>query len=249
MTRPPAPSPSATALNLVIPPYTAVESLADAPPLGSFFLLEVDESVDGWSVVESLREAPWVPLVLVQRSAYVPPALLTALQGLRGTPAFIWRRPDDGLPINVLAQDAVRGRPAPDPDQVACWVGARIGRVELASSLVVAMASPPPRSILARLSPAGRWLERRLRSISPLTPTDWRETFHLATAAGNTRLTTAQAAQRLGCDIWTLRRRLERLAGVTTDQYRLLAGWEWFLEAVVRKWSMTGERREVRGER
>jgi hypothetical protein len=61
--------------------------------------------------------------------------------------------------------------------------------------------------------------------------------FHLTTAAGNTRLTTAQAAQRLECDIWTLRRRLERLAGVTTDQYRQLAGWEWFLEAVVRKWS------------
>jgi hypothetical protein len=223
---------------MVRPPYVTVEPRTPVPPLGSVYMLEVDDLADGLEVADSLQACPWVPLVLVQRSAHVPAGLLEALQGLRGTPAFVWRRPDDGLPINVLAQDAVRGRPAPDADQVAGWVAHRAGRPELASSLAVAMASRPPRGVLARFSPSARWLARRLRGFSSLTATDWREVFHLTTAAGNTRLTTAQAAQRLECDMWTLRRRLERLGGVTTDQYRLLAGWEWFLEAVVRKWSM-----------
>jgi hypothetical protein len=166
---------------------------------------------------------------------------MAALEHLPGTPAFVWRRAEDGLPLVVLAQDAVRSRPAPDADQAAHWVAARCGRAELAQSLVLAMGSRPRRGLLARLSPAGRWTSRRLRTLSPLMPDDWRDAFHLATAAGNTRVTTAQAAQRLGVDIWTLRRRLDRLAGVTADQYRQLAGWEWLLEAVVRKWVVSRE--------
>ena len=58
--------------------------------------------------------------------------------------------------------------------------------------------------------------------------------FHLATGAGNVRMTSAQAAERMGLDLWTLRRRLQELAGVTSDQYREYAGWEWFVEAVLR---------------
>ena len=38
----------------------------------------------------------------------------------------------------------------------------------------------------------------------------------------------------MGLDLWTLRRRLQQLAGVTSDQYREYAGWEWFVESVLR---------------
>jgi len=64
--------------------------------------------------------------------------------------------------------------------------------------------------------------------------TEWREVFHLATGAGNLKLTSAQAAERMGLDLWTLRRRLQHLAGITPDQYRDYAGWEWFVESVLR---------------
>ncbi len=239
MNRPPAPSPRVHPLGLVTPPYTDVGGQVASPPLGSFFVVELAQRPDLAMVVEAARQAPWVPVVMVQRAGGAPAALDAALQGLRGTPAFVWRRADDAVPMAVLGQDAVRGRPAPDADQVAGWIASRAGRPDLAASLVLALASRPPQGLLARLSPGDRWLARRLRAVSPLTATDWRETFHLATGAGNTRLTTAQAAARLQCDVWTLRRRVERLAGATPEQYRMLAGWEWFVEAVMRKWGIT----------
>lgn len=239
MHRPPAPSPWVHPIGLVTPPYADVGVRVAAPALGSFYVVELAQVQDPAEVVEAARQAPWVPFVMVQRSGgEVPAALDAALQGLQGTPAFVWRRSDDAVPIAVLGQDAVRGRPAPDADQVAAWVASRAGRPELAATLVLALASRPPRGLLARLSQGDRWLARRLRAVSPLTAADWRETFHLATGAGNTRLTTAQAAARLQCDIWTLRRRVERLAGATAEQYRMLAGWEWFVEAVMRKWGI-----------
>jgi hypothetical protein len=213
-----------------------LEAVSATPPLGSFCLVDLDggaAAVD--ALIDPLHKAPWVPVVVVQRSGKLSADVLHALEAVPGVPAFVLKRPDESLPLTILGQDAVRGRPPVDADRAAAYVANRAGRPNLAPSLTVAMAMPPRQGFFARFSAGSRWLARQLRGLSPLTAADWRDVFYLATAAGNTHFTTADAAERLRLDVWTIRRRLDRLAGITTDQYRLLAGWEWFLEAVVRR--------------
>lgn len=239
VTRPPIPVPANAALQLVAPPYATFEAVTSGAPLGSFAVLELDGAVAVEEQLTALKHLPWVPVVVVQRiGTRLTPELLRDLEGVPGMPAFVVKRPEEGLPLTLLGQDAIRSRPQVDPDRAAAWVAARVGRPNLVPSLTVAMSSPVRQGWKARLSPSGRWLARRLRTISLLTANDWNDVLEFAAVAGHARFTTAEAAAQLGIDVWTMRRRLERLAEITTEQYRSLAGWEWFLEAVVRRWAI-----------
>lgn len=242
--RPPIPVPANAALQLVAPPYATFEAVTSAAPLGSFAVLELEGAAAIDEQLTALRHLPWVPVVVVQRAGTrLTPELLRDLEAVPGMPAFVVKRPEEGLPLNVLGQDAIRSRPQVDADRAAAWVAARVDRPNLVPSLTVAMSSPIRQGWVARLSPSGRWLARRLRTISPLTASDWHDVLRFAAIAGHARFTTAEAAERLGIDVWTMRRRLERLADITTEQYRSLAGWEWFLEAVVRRWAVGSSQR------
>jgi hypothetical protein len=220
-------------LRVVMPPYSVLEPVPDALPLGSIFILDVDRDAAAIRGVGGvLRRAPWVPLLVVTRASVTNPDALRELDGVPGTPAFLVRRPEDGLSVAALAQQAVCSRRPADPEQVAAYVAARLRRPSVAMPMTIAMSAPTRG--LARVAFGVRWLAGRLNSLGDLAATEWREVFHLATGAGNPRLSSAQAAARMGLDLWTLRRRLQHLAGVTSAQYRDYAGWEWFVEAVLR---------------
>lgn len=235
--RPPIPIPAGPALQLVAPPYGGFDVPRPDAPLGSFVVLDLEGASAVDVLLAPLRDMPWVPLVVVQRQGTrLSPELLRELNDVPGMPAYVLKRPDEGLSLAQLGQDAIRARLPLDVDRAAAWIAARMSRPNLAPSLTVAMSAPERQGWLARLSPAGRWLASRLKALGPLTAGDWRDVYRFAEVISSAgRFTIAEAAEQMGIDVWTMRRRLERLAGITLEQYRSLAGWEWFLEAVVRK--------------
>jgi len=233
MISPPVPAEIDPPLRVAMPPYTTLDVVPPVMPLGSFFILDVDKDASAIRGVSStLRRAPWAPLLVVTRAPAGNPDVLHELNGVPGSPAFLVRRTHEGLPLASQAQHAMLSRRPADAEQVAGYVAARLWRPSLAMPMTIAMSAPPRG--LARVAFGVRWLAGRLSSVGDLDVTEWREVFHLATGAGNLKLTSAQAAERMGLDLWTLRRRLQHLAGVTPDQYREYAGWEWFVESVLR---------------
>ncbi len=233
MIAPPIPAEFDPPLRLALPPYLVLRPLTGEPPIGSILVLDADRRGPVLSSVgNALRSAPWAPVVVVTRSRGTDPDVLRVLEGVQGMPAFLVRRADD-TPLTALVLDAVRVRQPVHPDQVAAFVAARLRRPGITMPLSIALDAPPRG--LARVTLGVRWLAGRLNTVSDLTAADWSEVFHLAASAGGHRLTAAQAADRVALDLWTLRRRLEQLAGVSVDQYRENAGWEWFVESVLRK--------------
>jgi hypothetical protein len=220
-------------LRVAMPPYAALEPVPGVLRLGSMFILDLDSGANGIRGVSStLRSAPWAPLLVVTRASATDPEVLRELDDVPGTPAFLVRRPDEGHSLAALAQHAVCSRRPADPEQVAAYVASRLRRPSIAMPMTIAMSAPPRG--LARVAFGVRWLAGRLSSLGDLDASEWRDVFHLATGAGNLRLSSTQASQRMGLDLWTLRRRLQHLAGATSDQYREYAGWEWFVESVLR---------------
>lgn len=136
------------------------------------------------------------------------------------------------MPLASLAQHAVCSRTPVDPEQVAAYVASRLRRPSISMPMTIAMSAPIRG--LARVAFGVRWLAGRLTSLGDLDASAWRDVFNLASGAGDLRFSTAQAAERLGLDLWTLRRRLGELGSVTLEQYREYAGWEWFVESVLR---------------
>ncbi len=233
MIAPPLPAEIDPPLRVALPPYTALETVPPVLPLGGIFILDVDKDASALrGVTSTLRRAPWAPLLMVTRAPGTDPAVLQELEGIPGSPAFLVRRAEDGLSLPGLVQHSMCSRRPADPEQVAAYVASRLRRPSIAMPMTIAMSAPPRG--LARVAFGVRWLAGRLSSLGDLEAAEWREVFHLATGAGHPRLTGAQAAERMGLDLWTLRHRLRHLAGVTSDQYREYAGWEWFVESVLR---------------
>jgi hypothetical protein len=233
MVTPPVPAELDPPLWISTPPYAVVEPVPGVPPLGSIFILDVDLGTGAIRGVSgTVRRAPWAPLLVVTRASPADPEVLRELEGVPGSPAFLVRRPDEGIPLGSLARQAVCSRRPIDPEQLAAYIASRLRRPSIAMPMTIAMSAPTRG--LARVAFGVRWLAGRLNSLGDLDASEWRDVFHLAAGAGNLRLSSAQAAERMGLDLWTLRRRLERLAGATLDQYREYAGWEWFVESVLR---------------
>ena len=233
MITPPVPADHDSPLRIATPPYTALEPVAGVPSLGSIFILDVDIDAGAMRGVSNiLRRAPWAPLLVVTRVSRTDPEVLRELEGVPGSPAFLVRRPDEGSALAPVAQHAVRSRRPADPEMVAAYVASRLRRPSISMPMTIAMSAPTRG--LARVAFGVRWLAGRLNALGDLDASEWRDVFHLATGAGNLRLSSAQAAERMGLDLWTLRRRLQDLAGATSDQYRDYAGWEWFVESVLR---------------
>src|SRR6187551_2841128 len=105
MISPPVPAEIDPPLRVAMPPYTALEPVPPVMPLGSIFILDVDKDANAIRGVSStLRRAPWAPLLVVTRAAAGNPDVLRELDGVPGSPAFLVRRPEEGLPLASQAQ-------------------------------------------------------------------------------------------------------------------------------------------------
>ena len=84
-------------------------------------------------------------------------------------------------------------------------------------------------------------LWRRVKELGPLTASDWRNLGVLARTCPDSELSQERLALLCGWDVRTWRRRAERLVGSIWTQYRQLAGWEWLLEAALRRTGLVRE--------
>ena len=170
MISPPVPAEIDPPLRVAMPPYTALEPVPPVMPLGSIFILDVDKDASAIRGVSStLRRAPWAPLLVVTRAPAGNPDVLQELDGVPGSPAFLVRRPDEGLPLASQAQHAVLSRRPADPEQVAGYVAspasAAIDRHADDDCHVGTAARPRPRGVRRALAGGTPQFPRRPRGI------------------------------------------------------------------------------------
>lgn len=221
-------------LRLLTPPYRRITwGSGEAPPLGAIAIAEAS-SVRRvtYELAPLVGRAPWCIPCLIVTAASAEPAVLSALHDVPGRPAFVSGPvADDLLPALVLA--AVRDRPAPSGLHLAEYAVRRTGRVEfrpLLAGLLAAAAEDTGRPIPVRT------LRDRLRRFGPLGPRCWRTLGTLCRVAATMGGSGLEVlAWRAGVSPRSLRSWIRRYLGASLQDFRLNAGWEWVLEAALRR--------------
>jgi hypothetical protein len=225
---------------LLAPPYQHDHALAEPPPLGSIAIAVADSARRVAEELEPfLFRAPWCIPCLVISDATAAPDVLAAIHRLPGQPAFI-REPPSRTLLPGLALAAARHRAPPTGAMLADYVARRTGCAALRSTLatlLAAAAEEPAASVVPV-----RTLRDRLRRLGPLTPRCWRTIGTLsriaATASGSG---VDGLAWRAGVCPRSLRSWSRRYLALSLREFRRYAGWEWVLEAALRKAGLVAE--------
>ncbi len=221
-------------LPLLEPPYHDVAPIIGRPPaLGAIAVARVD-GPRGLSteLANLLDQAPWTVPCVVLRPATVTPSILQRVWELPGQPAFIvLGQPGDRvLPTGLLT--AIASRPAPPTSLLVAYVVRRTGSVILGQSLDQIWSARDRASDTT----ADRTIRYRLRRLSDFGRHDWIRIRRLIRAKVEGRnLTVEQRAQLVGTEARTLRSWIARYLGTTMKTFRMMAGWEWILEAALRR--------------
>jgi hypothetical protein len=222
------------------------------PALGSALVCNLAADVVGLAEAYLTHsQSPWCPILAV-----VPPRLHIDSRVLEAFEP----RPGALVPIvshwiNLEADPsplrrAVIGRALPTSSMLAEYVRHRTGRRDLGHSLEVCLAS----GLMSDGAVRGyhrSTLGRHLRDFGPLKPRDWIaighvvQTLYLGLLQG--ARTVEGAALRVGVDPRTLRRRLHRYCACDYGQSRVRLGWEWILEAALRRFGYIGSHALPRG--
>ena len=196
------------------------------PPLGSILLADLAERP---ATAEELRSlfalAPWCPVcVLLHSSAErrrVPRSpRMCSVSSLEG----------GGGASSILA--AVRDRPRPAPMEMAEWLADRARcaalRAPLATLFGRAMTSN------SRTGLGSTWSDTPVTPLGVWAGSLWQDVARLADLAANREAMARLLGRRNPAGAQALRS-IEELLGVTEDEFRERAGWEWVLEAAVRR--------------
>jgi len=214
-------------LYVTAPPFMHVRRLGEGrPPLGSILLADL---ADRPATAEELRSlfalAPWCPVcVLLHSSAErrrVPRSpRMCSVSSLEG----------GGGASSILA--AVRDRPRPAPMEMAEWLADRARcaalRAPLATLFGRAMTSN------SRTGLGSTWSETPVTPLGVWAGSLWQDVARLADLAANREAMARLLARRNPAGAQALRS-IEELLGVTEDEFRERAGWEWVLESAVRR--------------
>ena len=214
-------------LYVTAPPFMHVRRLGEGrPPLGSILLADLAERP---ATAEELRGlfalAPWCPVcVLLHSSAErrrVPRSpRMCSVSSLEG----------GGGASSILA--AVRDRPRPAPMEMAEWLADRARcaalRAPLATLFGRAMTSN------SRTGLGSTWSDTPVTPLGVWAGSLWQDVARLADLAANREAMARLLGRRNPAGAQALRS-IEELLGVTEDEFRERAGWEWVLEAAVRR--------------
>lgn len=213
-------------LYVTAPPFLHVRRLEEGrPPLGAILLADL---ADRPATSEELRAlfalAPWCPVCVLLRTTSERRRLprsprMCSVSSLEG-----------GGAGSILA--AVRQRPRPAPMEFAEWLADRARCMGLRSPLATLFGralSGAPSSVLraawadAPITPLGRW-----------PGSAWQDVARLADLAANREAMGRLLVRRSTAADLAVRSMAE-LLGATEDEFRERAGWEWVLEAAVRR--------------
>lgn len=222
-------------LRLLCPPYRRVTWGTDAaPPLGAIAIADASSVRQmTYELTPLVRRAPWCVPCLVVTAATADPSVLAALHEVPGRPAFVsGPAADDLLPRLVVA--GVRDRPTPTGAELADYVAMRTGRLELRAALAGLLATGPADQPRRAIPP--RTLRDRLHRLGPFGPRCWRTVGTLcriaATMSGSG---VGILALRAGVGPRSLRSWVRRYLALSLQEFRLIVGWEWVLEAALRQ--------------
>lgn len=221
-------------VRLLYPPYDRYCWPSEGtPPFGAVAVCEARSSglVSGF-FGPLVARAPWCVPCIITCPASAEASVIQAIRSLPGQIAFVDYIEDDRWPIGTIL-GAVRDRPPPSGAVLAEFVALRTGtnlEWELAALLgdqrLEASARPIP----------DRTLRERLSRFGSLSPRAWRAVGTLCRVASAARGDPMTAiAWRAGVEVRTLRLWARWYLGTSLAEYRQRVGWEWVLEAALRK--------------
>jgi hypothetical protein len=218
---------SRLSLYVTAPPFMHVRRLGDGrPPLGSILLADV---CDRPATAEELRDlftlAPWCPVCVLLRSTAerrrIPrsPRMcsVSALVGGGGAASIL---------------EAVRDRPRPAPMEMAEWLADRVRapgiKTPLATLFGRAMSSYDHTAL------GTTWSETPIQTLGEWSGSKWQDVARLADLAANREAMGRLLVRRNPASTQTIGN-IRDLLGATEEEFRERAGWEWVLEAAVRR--------------
>jgi hypothetical protein len=230
-------------LAALIPPYRAVAPLT--MPLLPGAIVVVDVAGGRSAVAQALRMrgvAPWCPLMaLLPEAAPADPSTIQALL-TAGNVSTVVRAGAVARLSATTVVEAIDTRPRPTVSELGCYVTSRL-HDRAVGDWVEKCFDRGAESVATR-SPirlSDDTLRRRIRSFGALLPHDWsrvpKVVHALAYARAHRALPVIRIANDCGMDVRTLRSRVRYLAGIGLSRAIELAGWEWFMETVLRQWN------------
>jgi hypothetical protein len=218
---------SRLSLYVTAPPFMHVRRLGDGrPPLGSILLADV---ADRPATAEELRDlfnlAPWCPVcVLLHNTAErrrIPRSpRMCSVSSLTG----------GGGAGSIL--EAVRDRPRPAPMELAEWLADRVRcpgiRTPLATLFGRAMSSAGPSAL------GSTWSETPIEPLGRWPGSTWQEVVRLADLAANREAMGRFLVKRNPAAAEAVNA-MRELLDASEEEFRERAGWEWVLEAAVRR--------------
>jgi hypothetical protein len=218
------------------PPYVSFSCNATGiPTLGSVFTLEMSDAETALEeAILCQGRAPWCPLVLVLSRMVLSAGIIELLTQLHGPLGFVsvsQRGPPD---INEVL-NAVRDRPTPPLSTVFSYVADRLGNASLRDLLTesLALAAEPSGGPLPKNV---RRVSRHVRALGPLGIPDWNRLSKLALLSGLKNVQVEELARQQGVEPRTFRAQVRRYTGVSPRSFREWVGWEWVIEAALRRW-------------
>jgi hypothetical protein len=237
--------PLTSPLFILEPKYLACRPAGDTPPpLGAILVADISGERGVVAVVEAAARVatePWCPVVLVSRSTGLDHTVKAVIDQLGMVPAILT------LPgeANLLAPDtiltAVNAREKPTSDRLAGYVVSRTERPEVRLPLEECFRrGMSDESELESYSRST--LGRRLGRFGPLKPHDWTGlaralSLMLDSGApgGLPRGALVRLSQAYSIDPRTVQAHIHRFTGLTFEQARERPGWEWVIEAGLRR--------------
>lgn len=217
---------SRLSLYVTAPPFMHVRRLGDGrPPLGSILLADV---ADRPATAEELRDlfalAPWCPVCVLLHSTAgrrrIPRSpRMCSVSSLQG-----------GGATAIL--DAVRDRPRPAPMELAEWLAERVKcagiRAPLATLFGRAITST------TRTGLGNTWTDAPITALGSRSGASWSEVARLADLAANREAMGRLLVRRNPASVQAVSA-IQDLLGATEEEFRERAGWEWVLEAALRR--------------
>ncbi|MEO8635134.1 MAG: hypothetical protein ABI587_07645 [Gemmatimonadales bacterium] len=201
--------------------------------IGTILLADLDEG--GAALGNALlvaRVSPWCPVVVRLGKRPADPTVIEAAMTCPFPPAYLVDTTLSFLDPELLV-GTVKGRRWPTPAETASYILRRTGwsgAIATALAHCVELSDAMSKKDVHRST---TW--RRLEKAGPLTPRDWMAVGLLVQSSRDAQCSLEEMALAVGWETSTLRARARTLVGPAFEKRRQLVGWEWILEAVLRK--------------
>ena len=215
-------------LLILEPPYANARRLHDLPPeLGAIALLDAVPSRPSTNEVRSQMElAPWCPLCIIAAED----SGMRTTRRLPRTCLVFGGGEEEQVGEAILR--AVSARPRPTPSDLVEWITRRTRVPTVGRLLSELFTRPTLRRNEASLLPYAT--REQLRLLGEWNAADWQRAAALADLAGDRTLLIRIIASD-DAAAQDQRRAMHELLGMTEHDFLQRYGWEWVLEASLRR--------------